>query len=151
MAQKTWDNEITKNQDWGGDATTNNLPVSGNRVQEFIKNALENKMGTIYYDSTSNRYLIFSDVANKDKYLEDTTKVDFILGTFDAPFNYTASISLLSPINNVIFSGATGNIIEFTFDIVDKSGSSTLESVNVTYSFISNGVKKSVTEQYAYG
>ena len=151
MAQKTWDNEITKTQDWGGDATTNNLPVSGNRVQEFIKNSLENKMGTIYYDTTNNRYLIFSDVANKDEYLEDTTKVDFILGTFDAPFNYTASISLLSPINNVILSGATGNIIEFTFDIVDKSGNSTLESVNVTYSFISNGVKKTVTEQYAYG
>lgn len=146
MAQKIWDNEITKNQDWGGDATTNNLPVSGNRVQEFIKNALENKMGTIYYDTTNNRYLIFSDVANKNEYLEDTTKVDLILGTFDAPFNYTASISLLSSISNVIFSGDKGNIIEFAFDIVDKSGNSTLESVNVTYSFISNGVKKSVTE-----
>ena len=38
MAKKIWDEPIDKYIDWGGDDNTNNLPVSGERVQEFIKN-----------------------------------------------------------------------------------------------------------------
>lgn len=35
---KIWDNAITDSTDWGGDYTTDDLPVSGERVQEYIKN-----------------------------------------------------------------------------------------------------------------
>ena len=41
MAKQTWDNPINKHTDWGGDASTTNLPVCGARVQEFIKNTFE--------------------------------------------------------------------------------------------------------------
>ena len=67
MANKIYDEEINKNTDWGGDSTTGNLPVSGRRVQEFIKKALDNKMGTMYYDMTNNNYIKFADEETRNK------------------------------------------------------------------------------------
>lgn len=37
---KIWNNPITDNTDWGGDSSTNNLPVSGEQVQAWIKQKL---------------------------------------------------------------------------------------------------------------
>lgn len=34
---KIWDNAINDSTDWGGDYTTDDLPVSGEKVQEYIK------------------------------------------------------------------------------------------------------------------
>ena len=107
MAKKIYDEEITKQQDWGGDESTNNLPVAGSRVQEFIKNTFNKKIGTLYYDATNNRYLAFADTDTKDEYLADTTKTELVLGTFDAPFNYNASIKLISKQLVNIFKGTT--------------------------------------------
>ena len=49
MANKVYDKEINRHSDWGGDDSTENLPVSGSRVQEFIKKTLDGKMGVFYY------------------------------------------------------------------------------------------------------
>lgn len=73
MAKKVYDEEINKHTNWGGDESTENLPVSGNRVQEFIKKTLNGKMGVIHYDTTNNRYIVFADNETKDSYLEDPT------------------------------------------------------------------------------
>ena len=120
MAKKVYDEEINKHTDWGGDESTENLPVSGNRVQEFIKKTLNGKMGVIHYDTTNNRYIVFADNETKDSYLEDPTQTELILGTFDAPFNYTASISMITDTYVAILTGTTGNVIRFTFDVVNK-------------------------------
>ena len=45
MAKKIYDKKIDKNTDWGGDASTGNLPVAGGRVQEFVKTTLNKKAG----------------------------------------------------------------------------------------------------------
>ncbi len=37
-----WDKPITADTDWGGDASTNNLPVSGRQVQAWIKGSIKN-------------------------------------------------------------------------------------------------------------
>jgi hypothetical protein len=87
MAKKTWNEPIGKNVDWGGDSLTDNLPVSGAMVQKFIKDSLNGKAGLFYYDTGNNRYLVFADETDKDAYLDDPTKTDLIIGTFDAPFN----------------------------------------------------------------
>lgn len=151
MAKKIYDEEITKQQDWGGDESTGNLPVAGGRVQEFIKNTFDKKIGTLYYDTTNNRYLAFADTDTRDEYLEDTTKTELVLGTFDAPFNYNASIKLISKQLVNIFKGTTGNYIEFTFDTTNKSGSSVGEGVICTYTFIRGATKQVVTAKYGYG
>lgn len=151
MAKKVSENDIQDmTQDWGLD-TSNNLPYSGAAVQKFIKEKLNSKMGYFHYDATSNRYLCFADEASKDAYVANPTLTELVLGAFDAPFNYEAGITLLTPSYNAVFMGSTGNYIDFTFDIRNKEGNSTGENVNVTYTFIRNANKKVVTETRKYG
>ena len=138
------------NEDWGLDPR-NGLRYSGESVQKFIKEKLNSKMGYFHYDATSNRYLCFADEASKDAYVANPTLTELVLGSFDAPFNYEASITLLTPSYNAVFLGSTGNYIDFTFDIKNKEGNSTGENVNVTYTFIRNANKKVVTETRKYG
>lgn len=151
MAKKIWNNPIDKNVNWGGDDSTEGMPVSGEMVQKYIKDSLNSKAGIFYYDTSNNRYIVFSDELSKDEYLEDPTKTHLIIGTFDAPFNYTASINLTSKTYNAVFLNSTGNYIDFTFDVVNKQGASTGESVTVTYTFIRNANKQTVTETRRFG
>lgn len=151
MAKKMYDEPIDKNIPWDGNELTGHLPVRGRRVEEFLKGALNSKMGFFYYDATANRYLVFADEGAKDEYLKNPTQTTLVLGSFDAPFNYEASISLLTPSYNAIFLGKTGNYLDFTFDIKNKSGNSTVENVTVTYTFIRNAAKKVITETRKYG
>lgn len=113
--------------------------------------AVDNKAGVFYYDTTNNRYLVFADEEKKDEYLNDTTKVELIIGSFDAPFNYTAEIEVTTPVYNAISADTTGNYIDFTFDIKNKSGASTGEGVNVTYTFMRNANKTVVKETRRFG
>lgn len=151
MGKKVWDEPIDKTVDWGGNESTGGLPVSGAMVQKFIKDSFDGKAGLFYYDTANNRYIVFADEMTKDEYLEDPTKTDLIIGTFDAPFNYTAEINLTSPLYNAIFLNSTGNYIDFTFDVKNKQGASTGENVTVTYTFIKNSIKKVVRENRRFG
>ena len=151
MAKKTWNNPIDKNVDWGGDVSTENLPVSGKMVQKFIKNSLDEKAGIFYYDIANNRYIVFADVSTRDKYLDDPTRTDLIIGTFDAPFNYTAEINLATPTYNAVYLGDTGNYLDFTFDVKNKQGVSTGENVVITYTFIRNASKKTHSQVARHG
>lgn len=54
-----YNNEINKYTDWGGDSSTGGKPVSGKRVQQFIKGSLQKKIGYIY--ESSNGYYGFAD------------------------------------------------------------------------------------------
>lgn len=151
MAKKISYNKIlNKSEDWGLDVN-NGYPFSGQSVQDYIKAQFEEKAGEFYYDVTNNRYLVFADSENRDLYLEDPSKTDLLIGTFDAPFNYTAEINLTSSAYNAVFLGSTGNYIDFTFDIKNKQGASTGENVTVTYIFIRNAIRKTVTETRKFG
>ena len=151
MAKQTWNNPIDKNVDWGGDDSTGGLPVSGEMVQKFIKDSLNGKAGLFYYDTSNNRYIVFADESAKNEYLSDPTRTDLILGTFDAPFNYTAEISLTSPTYNAVYFGATGNYLDFTFDIKNKQGASTGENVVITYTFMRNASKQTISQVARHG
>ena len=138
------------NEDWGLDAR-NVFPYSGESVQKFIKESLNGKAGLFYYDTTNNRYLVFAGEEARDEYLSDPTKTELIIGTFDAPFNYSAEIHLGTPLYNAVFFGSVGNYIDFTFDVKNKQGASTGENVTVTYTFIRNSIKKVVRENRRFG
>ena len=148
---KTWNNPIDKNVDWGGDESTGGLPVSGEQVQKFIKDSLNGKAGLFYYDTSNNRYLVFADEQDKDAYLADPTQTSLIVGSFDAPFNYTAEITLATPTYNAIFAGATGNYLDFTFDVKNKQGASTGENVVITYTFIRNATRQTFSQVARHG
>jgi hypothetical protein len=148
---KVWDKPIDKDTEWGGSAATGGLPVSGRQIQAFIKRELGSKAGVFYYDASNNRYIVFADESDKDAYLSDNTQTQLIIATFDAPFNYTAEINLTTPSYNAIFVGEAGNYIDFTFDIKNKQGASTGESVIVKYTFTRGATKQEVSEIRPFG
>ena len=151
MAKKVSENDIQDmTQDWGLD-TSNNLPYSGAAVQKFIKETFGSKMGYFHYDASSNRYLCFADEASKDKYVADPALSELVLGTFDAPFTYQASIKLLTPSYIPILIGTTGNYISFSFDIRNKEGASVGDSVSAVWTFKRGGNEQTVRAKYAYG
>lgn len=151
MAKKVSENEILNmSQDWAYDMS-NGLPYSGASVQKFIKERINSKAGVFYNDSANNRYLVFADEDTRDSYLADPTQTGLILGSFDAPSNYTAVISMATPNFNAVLYGATGNYIEFMFDTFNKNDESVGEDVTCTYTIIRGGSKKVVTERYRYG
>lgn len=138
-------------EDWALD-TRNNKPYSGRSIQDFIKAVLNGKGGDFYYDASTNKYIIFADVESRELYLTDReTHADLVIGTFDAPANYTAEIDMTTPSSNVVLSGSTGNYIDFTFDVKSKSGSSTGEAVVATFTFNNSGNIKKVTQVYNAG
>lgn len=151
MAKKIYDEKITKATDWGGDESTGGLPVSGRRVQEFIKGELGRRAGVFHYDTANNRYLVFADGESRDRYLENPDSKELLLGAFDAPFNYSAKIELLTPMYNAVQAGSTGNRVEFSFDTQNKQGQSMGEDVLCTYTIRRGTYKQTVTEQYAPG
>ena len=151
MARNVWDEPIDKNIPWDGNEDTNNLPVRGSRVEEFLKGSLNSKIGVLFYDTANNRYLAFADEEERDKYIADPTQTDLVLGTFDAPFNYTAEINLASKTYNAVFIGSSGHYIDFTFDVKNKQGASTGESVIVKYTFMRGSNKREVSEIKPFG
>lgn len=82
---KVFDNPITLNTDWGGDASTGNLPVSGRRVQELIKNTFAKKGGCVQIKDK--KFLqIFADEASMKKYNSDTEKYeDLVISQVQLP------------------------------------------------------------------
>lgn len=151
MAKELYDREIDKNITWGGDETTGGLPVKGKRIQDFIKNTFDKKMGVFAYDETNNRYLVFADEEAKTRYFNDTTLTSLILGTFDAPFNYSAEINLISNSYVAILTGETGNELNFTFSVKNKQGAETGDNVICTYTFIRGNTKQQIIERYRTG
>lgn len=145
-------NEIRNmSENWALDER-NGYPYSGQSVQNFIKKTFGEKAGDFYYDTNTNKYLIFADSDSRNTYLLDREEnADLLLGTFDAPANYTAEINMSTPSSNVILGGTTGNYIDFTFDIKNKSGASAGDSVIVTYTFNNGGNIKKETRIYDAG
>jgi hypothetical protein len=134
---------IDKHENWEGHRCAD--------VQKFIKDNFEKRIGIIYYDVANSRYLAFADEENRDLYLNDTTKTDLILGTFDAPFRYSASITLLSSVYNAVPMNSGGHYVEFTFDIKNENGQSVAEDVIINYTITRGGTKIVITEQYRQG
>ena len=64
---KYYDDVIYDNTDWGGDASTDYLPVSGERVQEYIKG----KLSALEKGNTSATTAIKEEVVNRDNAIRE--------------------------------------------------------------------------------
>lgn len=125
------------------------MPYSGEAVQEFIKDTLKQKYGYFHYDENNNRYLVFADEYSKDLYLSDTeTNKELLLSSFDAPFNYSANIEMITDSYNAVLIGTVGNNLQFKFSVEDKAGNSTGENVDCTINIVNNGVKKLINKVF---
>lgn len=151
MAKKYYDGDITLTTDWGGDASTDNLPVIGSKVQKVIKESINSKVGYVgRVDKTGQGfYVLTRDEDTFNAYLETITEenpfgdlmMDGINGRFDAPFNYKMNITLLNPENGYksTLVGSTGNVIKFTAETQDANDSPQGESLTITFKVITEG------------
>ena len=169
MAKKYWDGDITLDTDWGGDSTTDNLPVVGSKVQKVIKESINSikestnsKVGYVgriertgqgFYVLARDEktFLEYEKTITEDNPFGDTS-MDGIVGRFDAPFNYKMDITLLGEAESGYISdivGSTNNIIKFTAKTLDSSNTPQMESITVTFKVkTEGGVESSYTAIY---
>lgn len=61
----------------------------GSRVEEFIKSQLRKRIGVVYYDGTTKQYKCFSNIKDRDAYVNDpTSAADKVIASFEAPSVY---------------------------------------------------------------
>ena len=127
--QQIWDNPIDKNVDWGGDASTNHLPVSGARVQEFIKGTFDKKYG--YARALNNKAQFFASELEADLYDSDAqTYARLLLSEFPLPKGGGGSTStervVLESISETTFAISPGKqcLIKFKFRSQVRNSSS---------------------------
>ena len=132
---------------------------SGEAVERLLRRtlsealtSLKGKAGVFHYDQANNRYLVFADEQCRDLYLENPAEHrDLLIANFEAPFNYSAEIALLSDAFMAVLAGSTGHYLEFTFATKNKSGQDVGEDVTCTFTFMRGSVKQSVTQRYRRG
>lgn len=148
MAKKVYDEKIDSKVNWGGDESTGWAPVSGNRVQEFIKETFDSKAGYVGMVEKTGMYVITKDEETYLAYLDTITDnnpkgdQDMLVGEFRAPFEYSASVEILSPADGyaVILEGTTGNVLKFRASTKDSSGAPVGEAYAYTITFRNGGV-----------
>lgn len=155
MAKKIWDEDITGyEQDWGGDDSTGNLPISGRAVQKFLKQELNSRVGYMIKPDGSNAYYCFASEETYLKWLDasDEEKPQYVLASFIAPAEFKAVIKLLGTWPKTILKGTSGIYLEYTFDVYnDTTKVSTGEDVVVTYTITNAGAKETKVESYVHG
>lgn len=82
---KVYDKPINLSTNWGGDSSTGNLPVSGRRVQELIKNTFAKKGG--FFQVKDNKFLqVFASEEDAKNYNKDSEKyADLVLSQIQLP------------------------------------------------------------------
>ena len=154
MAKKKWDNDIDKTVDWGGDASTGGLPVSGRAVQKFIKDTLNKKIGAGYTDKTTNIHYMFADEADMEAYIADPTAPGadkLIVDRIEMEPLYYMRVNIVEPETSphAVFLGSKGNYIKFNFYTETKDHQIFGENVEVTYTILHNGAITNVYESYS--
>ena len=134
--KKIWDNAIDKNTPWDGNESTNNLPVKGSRVEEFIKSELNTKIGYSRILGGEEQY--FANKESAELYdIDPNTYSKLLLNSVLLPTgsgsgsDYTALINLTTPQYNAVKLGSFGNIVSFSADIKNNQGQSTGEQIDV--------------------
>ena len=130
MAKKYWDGEYDINTDWGGDESTNNLPLPGSAVQKVVKDKLnelsDGKVGYIYKNETESK-VYFS--AAKEDYEEGN-----YMGAVDSVARYSMDVIGDSNNKNIFLSNADKKEFVWYFKTVENSnGSLYTENVTVEY------------------
>lgn len=82
---KVYDKPINLSTNWGGDSSTGNLPVSGRRVQELIKNTFAKKGG--FFQVKDSKFLqVFANEEDAENYNKDSEKyADLVLSQVQLP------------------------------------------------------------------
>lgn len=149
MAKDLWYDKIDRNVDWGGDASTNNLPVAGSVVQDFIKTELNGKIGIIYHDELAGMYLCFANSDDMNEYMSDKSKDYLLLGSFVAPSSYKAKVKVDSHYKAVLINSKE-NILTFDYEITNND-EVFVDNIRYTVTITKNGKSSSLNGTGIYG
>ena len=147
MAEETYKGKINRDTDWGGDMSTNGLPVAGSSIQTFLKEEIGTKIGAVYKPEGGNDVLCFATVEDRDSYIDNEDE-SLVIDRFETVSNYSIHINTddLITSKSVIY-GTTGNTIEFQFKITDINDMVSDSKASIEYSFLSAGlIRKYTTE-----
>lgn len=144
-----WFEKINRNTDWGGDESTNHLPVAGSAVQDFIKTELNNKIGTIYHDGLHSRYLCFANEDDKNAYLADTSLTNLIMYEMEAPSSYGAKINVNTNYKAVLINSKDENI-SFGYDVT-YNGEEFIDNIRYEVTITKNGKTSIINGVGIYG
>lgn len=113
---KYYDEEITRDTDWGGDESTGNQPVSGGRVQAWLKNEINGKFGVIRISKTVNDRSFYSLEmfstkedeqlydSDPETYADRITIVPIPISTVEGD-TFSALLRSLFPMTDVVITG----------------------------------------------
>lgn len=125
MAKETSPNQIRDyNDDWGRD-TRNGLPYSGQSVQTFIKNNLQQAAGAAWFNQATMTLYFFRNADDRDIYAEDQTRTDLVLSS--TVLNFSSEMFRVFLTNNngsYDINAATNQTsvpISIDFDVQSKS------------------------------
>lgn len=149
MAKDLWYNKIDRNVDWGGDESTNNLPVAGSVVQEFIKSELNEKIGVIYHDGLLSRYLCFANEDDKNAYLNDNSLEHLIIASFVAPSSYVAKVKV-DTVYKAVLINSKENYLTFNYEITN-SGEIYADNIRYVITITKNGNSSTINGTGIYG
>ncbi len=143
---KTYNQKIGRDTDWGGDKSTGGLPVNGARVQEFIKDELNSKFGSILLNTGTSKYLCFANEDTMAQY-QLTTDESLVLASFDAISNYSVALIDTTEEKSVLAT-KTNNRLSFKFKVINNNTHiPTGEPIKVEYSFNNGGKVLTFTEE----
>lgn len=113
-----YDEAITRDTDWGGDESTGNQPVSGGRVQEWLKNEINGKFGVIRISSSINEQNFYSlemFATKEDETLYDSDKETYADRVTIVPIP-------ISTVQGDAYTAALHTSLSNTADIVVSNG-----------------------------
>lgn len=96
MAKETYKGSINFDTDWGGDASTGNLPVAGLVINNFIRSNLKSSFRDMFFDPNGNMLYFFKEESDKELFVSDPqTYSDLPLKAIPLEFSGTVRQSRL--------------------------------------------------------
>ena len=138
---------ITRNTDWGGDASTGFLPVAGSSVQSFLKGEINSKIGAVYKPDGANFVYYFANEDDKRAFIE-TGDESYVLDSFEMASKYDVQIDSSTLIlSHSVIDGTTGNTAEFAFKIVDDNDMTADARARIEFGFTGSGISNKFTNE----
>ena len=149
----SYNGTITRNTDWGGDASTGYLPVDGESVQKHVKGELATKIGAVYKPDGINTVYYFANEDDKQAFI-DTSDESYVLASYEMESNYEVKVAGMDGtqeslvVSHSVLKGTKGNTIEFKFKIVDKNNGGTADPrAKIELSFTGSGISNKFTNE----
>ena len=139
MAKEFSPNPIRPTDDWSID-TRNNLPYSGQSIQNYIKSSIAQSVGAAYFDQSNFTLYFFNNSNDRDLYAADNTRKDLIVSS--TALNLSSDMFRVLVTNNLpsydiqVATNVETVLLSLGFDvqtktITDTSWTSTGAGVNV--------------------